>query len=115
MYYSGIDLHKDNSFITTVNKSGKIVKQERIANDKSLIIEHFKSMGSKHKTVVETTSSWYWLSDVLQENKIDVKLAHAKHLKVISYVKVKTDKVDSRTLAELLRMNYIPSAHMQHT
>lgn len=112
MYYSGIDLHKDNSYITTVNSRGKIVKQERVVNDKSLIIDYFRSIGTKHKTVVETTSSWYWLSDVLQDNKIDIKLAHAKNLKAISYAKVKTDKVDSRTLAELLRTNFIPFAHM---
>jgi transposase len=38
-------------------------------------------------------------------------LAHAKYLKAISYAKVKTDKVDSHTLAQLLRLNLIPAAH----
>ena len=38
-------------------------------------------------------------------------LAHAKYVKAIAYAKVKTDKVDSLTLAQLLRMNYIPVAH----
>jgi hypothetical protein len=33
---------------------------------------------------------------------VDLKLAHAKYLKAISYAKVKTDKVDSETLAQLL-------------
>ncbi|HMQ69674.1 MAG TPA: IS110 family transposase [Ignavibacteria bacterium] len=112
MYYSGIDLHKDNSYITTMDGKGKIIKQERMVNDKGLIVDYFKSIGRKHRSVVETTSSWYWLCDTLQENKIDVKLAHAKHLKAIAYAKVKTDKVDSKTLAELLRTNFIPSAHM---
>ena len=112
MYYSGIDLHKDNSYITTLNSKGRIIKQERIFNDKSLIIEYFTSIGKGHKAVVETTSSWYWLSDTLRENKIDIKLAHAKYLKAISYSKVKTDKVDSKILAELLRTNLIPEAHM---
>jgi transposase len=112
MYYSGIDLHKDNSYITTLDSRGRIAKQERLINDKAIILEYFRSIGKKHKSVIETTSSWYWLSDTLQENGIEVKLAHAKHLKAISYAKVKTDKVDSKTLAELLRTNLIPSAHM---
>ncbi len=34
---------------------------------------------------------------------IPLTLAHAKYLKAISYAKVKTDKVDSHTLATLLR------------
>jgi hypothetical protein len=32
-------------------------------------------------------------------------------LKAISYAKVKTDSVDARTLAELLRVGLIPEAH----
>ncbi|MDZ7623126.1 MAG: hypothetical protein U5J96_01580 [Ignavibacteriaceae bacterium] len=38
-------------------------------------------------------------------------LAHAKYVKAIAYAKVKTDKVDSHTLAQLLRMNFIPVAY----
>lgn len=30
MFYSGIDLHKDMSFITTLNDEGIIVKQEKM-------------------------------------------------------------------------------------
>ena len=68
-------------------------------------------MGSDHKTVVESTSNWYWLSDLLSNHQIEITLAHAKYLKAISYAKVKTDKVDSQILAQLLRMNLIPAAH----
>ncbi len=55
--------------------------------------------------------SWYWLSDLLDSINIPLILAHAKYVKAIAYAKVKTDKVDSLTLAQLLRMNYIPVAH----
>ena len=46
----------------------------------------------------------------LENNHIELILAHAKYLKAISYAKVKTDKVDSHTLAQLLRLNLIPAA-----
>ena len=36
------------------------------------------------------------------------KQDRAKYVKAIAYAKVKTDKVDSHTLAQLLRMNFIP-------
>lgn len=62
------------------------------------------------KAVVESTSSWYWLNDWCLENDISLTLAHSKMLKAISYAKVKTDSVDARTLAELLRVNLIPVA-----
>lgn len=47
----------------------------------------------------------------LNNNGIDIVLAHTKYLKAISYARVKTDKVDSQTLAFLLRMDMIPTAH----
>ena len=111
MYYSGIDLHKDMSFITTINDTGMIVKQSKVSNNDHAILNYFKSIGSDHQTVVESTSNWYWLSDLLKDHQIHFTLAHAKYLKAISYAKVKTDKVDSHTLAQLLRMNLIPVAH----
>ena len=111
MLYSGIDLHRDNSMITTVDSTGKIINQQKLANDESSILNYFFSMGDQHQAVVETTSSWYWLSDLLLDHGIDLVLAHAKYLKAISYAKVKTDKVDSQTLANLLRIDMIPTAH----
>jgi transposase len=55
--------------------------------------------------------TWYWLNDLLTSINIPMVLAHAKYVKAIAYAKVKTDKVDSHTLAQLLRMDYIPVAH----
>lgn len=51
------------------------------------------------------------LGDLLTSPAIELILAHAKYLKAIAYAKVKTDKVDARTMAQLLRMNDIPRAH----
>jgi transposase len=111
MLYSGIDLHKDNCVISTVNQKGEMIKQSKLPNHNISIIHYFSGMGKPHKAVVESTANWYWLSDLLKENGIEILLAHAKYLKAISYAKVKTDKVDSQTLADLLRMNMIPEAH----
>ena len=55
--------------------------------------------------------TWYWVNDLLTSLSIPLVLAHAKYVKAIAYAKVKTDKVDSHTLAQLLRMDYIPAAH----
>jgi len=55
--------------------------------------------------------TWYWLNDLLTSMNIPLILAHAKYVKAIAYAKVKTDKVDSHTLAQLLRLDYIPVAY----
>jgi hypothetical protein len=56
MFYSGIDLHKDNCFITTVDDRGEIVKQERLHNSPDIILAYFASLPGPHKTVVECTA-----------------------------------------------------------
>ncbi|MFZ1291456.1 MAG: IS110 family transposase [Melioribacteraceae bacterium] len=111
MYYTGIDLHKFTSFLTTVDSSGNIVKQQNIKNVEHNFVQYFGSISGDHKTTVESTMTWYWLDDLLNSLKIPLVLAHAKYVKAIAYAKVKTDKVDSHTLAQLLRMDYIPQAH----
>ncbi len=64
-----------------------------------------------HRAVVECTTGWYWLSDLCQDLGVTLLLAHAKHLKAIAYAKVKTDAVDALTMAQVLRLGFIPEAH----
>src|SRR3990172_1114618 len=111
MYYTGIDLHKFTSYLTTIDSSGAIVKQENLKNVTHNFVQYFKSIPGEHKTTVESTMTWYWLNDLLTSMNISLILAHAKYVKAIAYAKVKTDKVDSHILAQLLRMDYIPVAH----
>ncbi len=111
MYYTGIDLHKFTSYLTTVDSSGKIIKEADIKNVNHNFIQYFSDLGKENITTVESTMTWYWLNDLLSSLNIPLVLAHAKYVKAIAYAKVKTDKVDSHTLAQLLRMDYIPSAH----
>lgn len=111
IFYTGIDQHKQNSVFATTDADGTIVKEAKLKNNPSLIQNYFLSLPGRHVAVVESTSGWYWMNDLLQQQGIDLKLAHAKYLKAISYAKVKTDKVDAATLAHLLRVGMVPEAH----
>jgi len=111
MIYSGIDLHKNFSFITTVNQQGEVLNQVKIRNDELAILKYFASFQEPHRAVVECTMNWYWIADLLNNHGFPCLVAHARYLKAISYARVKTDKVDSLTIAQLLRMDYIPASH----
>jgi len=111
MYYTGIDQHKKTSYLTTVDTKGVILKQANLKNTTHDILNYFNQFKGKHYATVETTGGWYWMSDLLEANNITLSLAHAKFVKAIAYAKVKTDKVDSQILAQLLRMDFIPEAH----
>ena len=112
MFYSGIDQHKRDSYITTYGPDGVIVNQERIPNTRLRFERYFAQFAGPHQAVVESTGSWYWLADLLVECEVTLRLAHATRLKAISAAKVKIDQIDSDVLALLLRADLIPDAHM---
>jgi transposase len=111
MLYSGIDLHRRLIVMCTVNAEGTIVARAKIKTDPDTVVAYFRQWTEPQRAVVECTSNWYWLCDLLRSLDIAVVLAHAKYLKAISYAKVKTDAIDAHTLAQLLRMGFIPEAH----
>jgi transposase len=64
------------------------------------------------KLAIEATSNWGYIYDVLESRTAEVVLAHPLKVKAISSAKVKTDKIDSDTLAHLLRADLIPVAYI---
>ena len=59
----------------------------------------------------ESTYTYYWLADGCRKYKIPFYLGHALYMKAISQNKQKNDKLDARTIAELLRTNFFPEAY----
>lgn len=111
MIHVGIDLHTRNMVNVAINDNAEVVREEKLPTSPTRLTEFFSGFDEPVQAVVECTSSWYWLSDWCRSNNIPLTLAHAKMVKAISYAKVKTDKVDAKTLAELLRAGLIPEAH----
>ena len=112
MLQHGIDLHKRSLSIATVDLEGRVVKQKRLPTRRADVIHYLQALPGPHRAVVEACGSWYWLADLFASHGVELKLAHARQLKAISQAKVKTDAVDALTLAQLLRADLIPEAHM---
>jgi transposase len=64
------------------------------------------------EVAIESTPSWYWLYNRLEDEVFDLQLSYPLRTKEIAYAKVKTDKVDSATLAHLLRSNLLPLSYV---
>lgn len=111
MYYMGVDNHKQRSHLTVMEEDGTIVKAGPVLNSRSEILEFIRGLETEMEAVVEAGYSSYVLVDILEELGVEVKLAHPLEVKAIAKAKIKTDKRDSRILADLLRANLIPEAH----
>ena len=115
MLHSGIDLHKRDLVIATVDSDGRHVREARLPTTRAAVASYFAALPGPHRAVVDSTSNWYWLRDLCGSTGVDLRLGHSKYIKAISYAKVKTDAVDAATLAQLLRSDLIPDAHMVST
>jgi len=112
MYYTGIDLHKKTSFLTTIDKDGKIVFRANLGNKEEFILDYFTKLDDETRIVIESTASWYWLYDMLAGNGFNVVISNPLKTKAIGSAKIKNDKVDSHMLAQLLRTNLIATVHV---
>ena len=115
MYYSAVDYHKKNSFVSVVNEQGQRVAEARIrGNAPAAFAQFFAALGAEPtKVVVEACWNWGWLHDVLEqiEQVEEVVLAHPYKTRVIAEAQIKSDKLDARILSQLLRGNLIARAH----
>jgi len=109
-YYAGIDLGARSSWLCVVDAKGEKQLNRKVPNDPARILDWLDPFRPSLQVVIESTFNWYWIVDLLEDHQIEVKLAHPLYLKAIAYAKVKTDQVDAHTLAQLLRLDYIPEA-----
>jgi len=115
MMLHAIDLHKSTIEIATMAADGeKILKETRLpATEKALRAYLAQWPASRHRVLVETSGTWYWVDDALRAHRnSELRLAHAAKVEAISSAKVKTDRVDVRTLLTMLRLNLFPEAHV---
>ena len=103
MFFTGIDQHRLRSALATFADDGHLVGEAIIPNQPDRLLAYFARFPGDHCAVVEATGRWYWLRPLLQRAGVHLRLAHAKFLQAIAYAKVKTDAIDARTLAHLLR------------
>ncbi|MCA1680100.1 MAG: IS110 family transposase [Actinobacteria bacterium] len=108
----GIDLHRKRSHVAVLDEHGTELLSRRIVNDPATFLELLEGIEGEAKIALEATYGWEWLADVLEEAGYELHLAHPLRTKAIASARVKTDAVDARTLAHLLRADLLPEAYI---
>lgn len=112
MVYVGIDLHRNRSQVAVLDREGGELLSRRIVNDPETFLELLQGLGDEVEVALEATYGWEWLADLLEEAGFELHLAHPLRTKAIAAARVKTDAVDARTLAHLLRADLLPEAYV---
>jgi transposase len=111
MEYVGIDLHKKGFTACVMDEKGLVSHtggyQNNVGEVEKLLLEvHDPSF------VIEATQNWMWMVRYFEKSGLPVTLAHPLRTKAIASARIKTDELDAKTLAHLLRSDLVPMAYI---
>jgi len=109
--YAGVDAHKATSHITVMDEAGRVLKRKQVPSSLAGLRQALGRYQEPMKAVLEASYSWGPMYDWLDEIADEVVLAHPAQVKAIAAARIKTDRIDSETLAHLLRADLIPVAY----
>ena len=112
-HFVGIDLHKKFMQVAVMDAKGEVIMDRRVDCDYEAVRKEFSRMPPNARYVLESSSVWYGMFMFLREELgLDVMLSNPYATRPIAESKKKTDKVDARILADLLRGGYISACHV---
>lgn len=106
--YAGLDIHKEKLAGCIMDKDGNITREHTFPSSKKAMERFLDGIPSPDITIaIEACGLWRGIHTILTDMGYNVRLANPKKTHDIA-CKKKTDKVDARILADLLRTNYLP-------
>jgi transposase len=111
--FVGLDIGKWKCRAAIMNQEGTILQEFTFSNDQEGIQSLTSKLTLEDRVVMESTGSvWTNLYERLDDRHIHVSLANPLKTKAIASAKIKSDKVDARILAHLLRSNLIAESYV---
>src|ERR1700688_1585051 len=106
--YIGMDVHQATISIAVLNSSGKLVMESVIETKSITIVQFARGLrGDLHVTLEEGT--WAaWLYDLLKPHVTELVVCDPRKNALMKEGS-KSDKIDARKLADLLRGGYLRS------
>ena len=110
---AGIDLHSNNLVIGMMDLDGKRVARQKLPCELKAVAKFLAPFKKRlEKVAVESTYNWYWLVDGLRALGYPVVLANPAAMEQYNGIKHADDSHDAFFLAELLRLNILPTGYI---
>jgi transposase len=107
-YTIGCDAHKHYSVFAVIDKEGTLKVHKRIEHEPGAIQEFLEEYPTGTRVALESVGNWYWIADEIEAAECVPLLTHPAKAKVMMGNVNKTDKLDAKGLATLLRLNSLP-------
>lgn len=112
--FIGIDYHKRYSVWHALDAAGQSLGKGRIEHHSPQDFAALVRRWPNPRVVLEASMNWHWLYEVLEQAMpaANITLANPFKTRIIAEAQVKTDKIDARILAQLLRVGMICEVHI---
>ena len=111
MIHVGVDLHQRFCYMTALDSRGRQLNAQAVANETAALRAYFKQFRKPVRAAVEACSFWPAFRAAVGD-QVDLQMVHPTRVKAIAAAKLKNDRIDSATLAHLLRCDLLPQAWM---
>jgi transposase len=106
--YGGLDIHKEQITGCILDDSGNVIREHSFPVNKKAVEKFTEGISNANVTfALEACGMWQGAYHLFSELGYTVKLANPKKTHDIAANK-KTDPIDARILADLLRTHYLP-------
>ena len=103
------DVHKETTYATVLDKDGEIVTQKRMNNEE---IPGVLKPYEVEKVAMEASTYIIPMYRKLTDQGHDVTVSHPKKNRYTAEARTKSDRVDSKALAELPRLDSLPVSYI---
>jgi transposase len=111
----GVDIHKTRCVACIKTPEGTIQEEFTFQNNPTgldELVKHLKAYPEVQVALESTGNLWTTIYDRLETERIYVILTNPKKTKAIAEAKIKTDRLDARMLADLLRGNLLSPSYV---
>jgi transposase len=112
IHYIGLDVHKKTISYCIKTADGQIVKEGTLAAERSLLRSWAGSLQQPWHGAMEATIFSAWIYDTLKPYAAKLEMGHPAKMKAITAGKKKSDTIDARTIADLVRCNLLPGCYV---
>lgn len=109
-HYIGLDIHKRTVVFCEKTLTGKTFDEGTLSARRGDLMAFVDSRRNPWIGGMEATLFSGWVYDTLMPHAVELHVGHPLRLKALS--KNKSDRIDARLLANLLRADLFPSCHM---
>jgi transposase len=107
--FVGLDVHKSVIEACILDADGRVEARYRFALDEQALASFARTrLRPDDRVVLEATTNTWAVVRIIRPHVAEVVVSNPMQTRAIAQAKVKTDKVDARTLAQLLRCDFLP-------